>query len=138
MQRKTIHRLEEFEFIKTIYFSLCSVSFVLFRRIYYITPDNKSLSETLLLAALIVTGECRAKTIADNSNQKCNIYFPCSYFPRHIPRLIFPSPKRNNRDFKQQLRKSLVQRPKLFFSHHSPNASSSRSHDGDKGQNVAF
>ena len=70
MQRKTIHRSEEFEFIKIIYFSFCSVSFVLFGRIYYITPDNKSLSETLLLAALIVTGECRAKTIADNSNQK--------------------------------------------------------------------
>ena len=36
MQRKTIHRSEEFEFIKTIYFSFCSVSFVLFGRIYYI------------------------------------------------------------------------------------------------------
>ena len=69
MQRKTIQRSEEFEFIKTIYFSLCSVSFVLFRRIYYITPDYKSLSEKLV-TALIVTGECRAKTIADNSNQK--------------------------------------------------------------------
>ena len=69
MQRKTIHRSEEFEFIKTIYFSLCSVSFVLFRRIYYMTPDYKTLSEKLV-AALIVTGECRAKTIADNSNQK--------------------------------------------------------------------
>ena len=69
MQRKTIHRSEEFEFIKTIYFQLCSVSFVLFRRIYYMTPDYKSLSEKLV-AALIVTGECRAKTIADNSNQK--------------------------------------------------------------------
>ena len=56
--------------LKSFFFSFCSVSFVLFGRIYYITPDNKSLSETLLLAALIVTGECRAKTIADNSNQK--------------------------------------------------------------------
>ena len=33
------------------------------------TPDYKTLSEKLV-AALIVTGECRAKTIADNSNQK--------------------------------------------------------------------
>ena len=70
MQRKTIQRSEEFEFIKTIYFSLRSVSFVLFRRIDYMTPDYKSLSEKLLVTALIVTGECRAKTIAYNSNQK--------------------------------------------------------------------
>ena len=69
MQRKTIHRSEEFEFIKTIYFSFCSVSFVLFKRIYYITPGYKSLSEKLV-AAFTVTGECRVKTMANNSSQK--------------------------------------------------------------------
>ena len=41
------------------------MSVVLVRGIYYITSDHYSLSEKLVMA-LIVTGECRAETIADN------------------------------------------------------------------------
>ena len=43
------------------YFSLCLVSFVLFGRIYYITPHYYSLSQKLV-AALIVT-LCGAETM---------------------------------------------------------------------------
>ena len=45
------------------------------------------------MAALIVTAECWAKTIADYNNKNnailC-IYFSCSYSPRNIPLLISP------------------------------------------------
>ena len=76
-----------------LYFSLRSVSFVLFRGIYYITLQYDSLSEKLV-AALIVTGECRAKTITDNNNKTIEyINFPSSYSPRHIPLLISYSPE---------------------------------------------
>ena len=51
------------------YFSLCSVSFVLFRRIYHITPYYYSLSEKLVAAFIVTGGECGAQTIADNSNK---------------------------------------------------------------------
>ena len=64
----------------TSYFSLCSVSFVLFRGIYYITPDYYSLSEKLG-AALIVTGECGAETIADYSSRTMQYIFPLLIFP---------------------------------------------------------
>ena len=69
------------------YFSFCLVSFVLFGRIYYITPHYYSLSEKLV-AALIVT-LCGAETIADNINKAlqymggfiCSIRIKLSYFP---------------------------------------------------------
>ena len=51
------------------YLSLGSISFVLFRGIYYKTPDHYSLSEKLV-AALIATGECGDETIADNNSKQ--------------------------------------------------------------------
>ena len=65
------------------YFSLFSVSFVLFKGIYYITPQYYSLSEKLV-AALTVTGECGVKTIADDNNNY-SIYI----FPANIPLSMF-------------------------------------------------
>ena len=68
-------------------FSFCLLPFVLFGRIYYITPHYYSLSEKLV-AALIVT-LCGAETIADNINKAlqymgrviCSIRVQLSYFP---------------------------------------------------------
>ena len=65
------------------YFSVGSVFFVLFRRIYYITPDFYSLSEKMV-AALIVTGECEAETIVIKIAKQCNI-IPSTYSPRLSP-----------------------------------------------------
>ena len=61
-----------------------SVSFVVFRGIYYSTPDCYSFS-LKLVAALIVTVECGAETVADN-NSKTMQYV----FPTYIPLVIFP------------------------------------------------
>ena len=53
---------------------LCS-----FRRIYHITHDFNQLCKKLI-AALIVTGECGAETIADD-NSKTMEHIPLNVFP---------------------------------------------------------
>ena len=65
--------------------SLGSISFVLFRRMYFITLDYHSLSEKLV-AALLVTGECGAETKGDiftcyRPTGKANIYITCPLVP---------------------------------------------------------
>ena len=61
------------------YFSLCSVSFVLFRGIYYVTPDHYSLSEKFMKVGggFDCNRGCGAQTIADNSNKTMQYIFPC-------------------------------------------------------------
>ena len=61
-------------------FSLCTVSFVPFRGVYYITRNYYSLS-VKLVAALIVSGECGAETLADNNNKTVQYIFPLLIFP---------------------------------------------------------
>ena len=70
----------------TNYFSLCSVSFVLFRGIYYVTPHYYSQSKKLS-SALSVTGECGAETIADDNNNY-SVYI----FSANIPLNMFNIP----------------------------------------------
>ena len=65
---------------KYSYLSLGSLSFVLFRGIYYIIPDYYSLSEKLM-AALILTEECRAEPIADNNSKTLEYIVPLIIFP---------------------------------------------------------
>ena len=61
--------------------SLGSVSFVRFKRMYFITLDYHSLSEKLV-AALLVTEECGAETKGDiftwhRPTGRANIYITC-------------------------------------------------------------
>jgi len=62
------------------------LSFVLFRVIYYTTPDHYSPSEKLLIA-LNVTRECGAEAIA----YKYGKTMQHIYSPDHIPLLILVS-----------------------------------------------
>ena len=86
------------------YFSFCLVSFVLFGRIYYITPHYYSLSEKLV-AALIVT-LCGAETIADNINKAlqymggfiCSIRIKAVVFSARIFHCFKP---KNNKKFQR-------------------------------------
>ena len=60
------------ELMNFSYFSLCLVSFVLLRGIYYIPPHYYLLSEKLV-AALIVT-RCGAETKLITLTKQCNIW----------------------------------------------------------------
>lgn len=95
--------------------SLGSVSFVLFRRMYFITLDYHSLSEKLV-AALLVTGECGAETKGDIFTR----YRPAGEYIYHMPRIYIshaPSFQVNN-PLSYPLRiRQLVK--KIWFSHTS-------------------
>ena len=71
------------------------VSFVLFRRIYDITPNYYSLSEKLVRWQVwLQQGIAGLKQWLKTITKQCNIYFPCSYMysSHHIPLLwIFPT-----------------------------------------------
>ena len=71
-----------------LFFTL--LGFLLFRG-----KNNPSLLFTVWndwLGALVVTEECDAGKIAVTITKNMqHIYYPCSYYPRHISLLIFPS-----------------------------------------------